>query len=139
LLTINPTALEHSGLLMTERQLGHERTFVAYSHSGILGGGFMNRPISSALSSTALNDNVTSAFLLNDFGICGFLAVLLILTLWMVFWWKSHTTFNTLTFLSFAALMTFVYVDFYMILSNCGIFLFTGKNFFFCGLNSISD
>jgi hypothetical protein len=139
LLTVNPSALENTGLLMTERQLGHERTFVAYSHSGILGGGYMNRPISSALSATALNDNVPATFLLNDFGICGFLAVLLMLFLWVLFWWKNHAGFNVLTFLSLAALLTFTYVDLYMMLSNCGIFLFTGKNFFFWGLNSISD
>jgi len=139
LLTVNPSVLENSGLLTTERQLGHQRTFVAYSHSGILGGGFMNRPISSALSGTALNDNVPAAFLLNDFGVCGFLAVLLVLLLWVLFWWKNYSGSAYPGFVSLAALMTFIYVDIYMMLSNCGIFLFTGKNVFFWGLNSASD
>jgi hypothetical protein len=139
LLTVNPSVLENSGLLTTERQLGHQRTFVAYAHSGILGGGYMNRPITSALSGTALNDNVPAAFLLNDFGVLGFLAVLLILLLWALLWWKNHAGFNFSAFVSLAALMTFLYVDLYMMLSNCGIFLFTGKNLFFWGLNSVSD
>jgi hypothetical protein len=139
LLTVDPSVLQDSGLLTAERQLGHQRTFVAYSHSGLLGGGYMNRPITSALSGTALNDNVPAAFLLNDFGIAGFLAVCLMLFLWIFLWWKSHTALNFGAFVSLTALMTFVYVDLYMILSNCGIFLFTGKNFFFWGLNSISD
>lgn len=139
LLTVDPSILENSGLLSTERQLGHQRTFIAYSHSGILGGGYMNRPITSAISGTALNDNVPAAFLLNDFGILGFLGVGLILFLWILFWWKSHNSLNLSSFISLTALMTFVYVDLYMMLSNCGIFLFTGKNFFFWGLNSVSD
>jgi hypothetical protein len=139
LLTVDPSVLQDSGLLTAERQLGHQRTFVAYSHSGLLGGGYMNRPITSALSGTALNDNVPAAFLLNDFGIAGFLAVCLTLFLWIFLWWKSHTTLNFGAFVSLSALVTFVYVNLYMILSNCGIFLFTGKNFFFWGLNSVSD
>jgi hypothetical protein len=139
LLTVDPSILENSGLVSTERQLGHQRTFVAYSHSGILGGGYMNRSITSALSVTALNDNVPAAFLLNDFGILGFLAVGLVLFLWILLWWKSHQGLNFASFVSLTALITFVYVDLYMIFSNCGIFLFTGKNFFFWGLNSVSD
>ena len=139
LLTVDPTILENSGLVTTERQLGHQRTFVAYSHSGIFGGGYMNRPITSALSTTALNDNVPAAFLLNDFGVLGFIGVSLVLFLWILLWWKSHSTLTFKSFVSLTALMTIVYVDLYMILSNCGIFLFTGKNFFFWGLNSVSD
>jgi hypothetical protein len=139
LLTVDPSTLEKSGLLSAERQLGHQRTFVAYSHSGVLGGGYMNRPITSALSGTALNDNVPAAFLLNDFGAAGFLAVCLILFLWTLLWWSNHQSIHFTSLLSLAALVTFVYVDLYMMLSNCGIFLFTGKNFFFWGLNSISD
>ncbi|MCI0412211.1 hypothetical protein L0222_05330 [bacterium] len=139
LLTVDPSVLQDSGLLTAERQLGHQRTFVAYSHSGLFGGGYMSRPITAALSGTALNDNVPAAFLLNDFGISGFLAVCLILFLWIFLWWKSHTILSFGAFVSLTALITFVYVDLYMMLSNCGIFLFTGKNFFFWGLNSVSD
>ncbi len=139
LLTLNPSVLEQSGLIATERQLGHQRTFVAYSHSGFFGGGYMGRPVSSALSGTALNDNVPAAFLLNDFGVFGFLGILLMLGLWTLLWVQNRSQMNTNGFLSLSALITFIYVDLYMILSNCGIFLFTGKNVFFWGLNSISD
>ena len=41
--------------------------------------------------------------------------------------------------LSLAAVITLAYADVYMLLANCGIVLFTGKNVFFWGLNSISD
>jgi hypothetical protein len=41
--------------------------------------------------------------------------------------------------LSLCALVTLLYTDLYMILANCGIFLFTGKNVFLWGLNSVSD
>ena len=139
LLTVDPGILQESGLVAAERQLGHQRTFVAYSHSGLFGGGYMNRPITSAIAGTALNDNVPAAFLLNDFGALGFLGVCLILYLWAVLWWKSDASLNFSTFVSLTALVTFIYVDLYMMLSNCGIFLFTGKNFFFWGLNSVSD
>ncbi len=98
LLTVDPSILQNSGLVTTERQLGHQRTFVAYSHSGLLGGGYMNRPITSALSGTALNDNVPAAFLLNDFGIFGFLGLCLILLLWILLWWKSHISLNLHSF-----------------------------------------
>jgi len=64
---------------------------------------------------------------------------LLVLLLWVLFWWKNYSGSAYPGFVSLAALMTFIYVDIYMMLSNCGIFLFTGKNVFFWGLNSASD
>lgn len=141
LLSVNPAVLEESGLVVTEKQLGHQRLFLAYSHSGWSGAGYMSRPINSGLSGTVLNDNVPAAFLLNDFGIAGFAAVLLILLLAIWLWFQaalaSRRRFKNL--LSLAALITFVYADVYMILTNCGIFLFTGKNVFLWGLNSTSD
>ncbi len=141
LLAVDPTVLEESGLLAAERQLGHQRMFVAYAHGGLLGAGYMNRPISSALAGTALNDNVPSVFLLNDFGMLGFAGVLAVLVCWALLWNKGLGN-NTLTYsrmVSLASLGTILFVDLYMIFSNCGIFLFTGKNVFLWGLNSISD
>lgn len=134
LLAVAPGVLEESGLIAAEKQLGHQRVFLAYAHSGIQGGGYMNRPISSALGGTALNDNVPAAFLLNDFGIMGFAATLSILALWG--WLLLR---QTPSLIAQGAMLTLLYTNLYMLLSNCGIFLFTGKNVFFWGLNSISD
>jgi hypothetical protein len=141
LLAVDPSALEDSGYLNAERQVGHQRIFLAYAHSGFRGGGYMNRTITSAVSATALNDNVSSVFLLNDFGALGFGAVLIVLLSWLWLWRKAAGTgkLSYLHFLSLSSLITLVYVDLYMILGNCGIVLFTGKNVFFWGLNSTSD
>jgi hypothetical protein len=141
LLAVDPTALEESGLIAAERQLGHQRTFLAYAHAGWRGAGYMQRPITTALSATALNDNVPSVFLLDDFGIFGTAGVLLVLLFWLFLWMRSRPDpgFSYARMLSLAALITIVFVDLYMILSNCGIFLFTGKNVFLWGLNSTSD
>jgi hypothetical protein len=141
LLAVDPTALEESGLITAERQLGHERTFLAYAHGGWRGAGYMQRPITTALSSTALNDNVPAVFLLDDFGVFGAAGLILVLLLWIWLWTKTRPDpgFTYSRMLSLAALVTFVFVDIYMIFSNCGIFLFTGKNVFLWGLNSTSD
>ncbi len=141
LLAVDPTVLEESGLLAAERQLGHQRTFVAYAHGGPLGAGYMNRPVSSALAGTALNDNVPAVFLLNDFGMLGFAGVLVVLACWTWLWKTAigHHPLNDSRITSLGALITILFVDLYMIFSNCGIFLFTGKNVFLWGLNSISD
>lgn len=148
LLSVNPQALEETGLVAAEKQLGHQRTFMAYAHAGLTGGGYMGRAISPALGATSLNDNVPSAFLLNDFGMAGFGAVLSILAGIAWFWWRGMRNTSTLAgllpprfigMLSLCALVTLLYTDLYMILANCGIFLFTGKNVFLWGLNSVSD
>jgi hypothetical protein len=141
LLSVNPAILEESGLVATEKQLGHQRLFLAYAHSGWTGSGYMNRPINSGLSGTVLNDTVPAAFLLNDFGAAGFAAVLLMIGLGIWLWLQTtkRTLWNYPALLSLAALITFTYADLYMILANCGIFLFTGKNVFLWGLNSTSD
>ena len=141
LLAVDPRTLEDTGILSAERQLGHQRTFLAYANSGARGAGYMNRPISSAMGATALNDNVPSAFLLNDFGVLGFAGVLLVLVLGFGLWFRASAGIPThfAKFFSLAGLISFVYADLYMLLANCGILLFTGKNVFFWGLNSISD
>jgi hypothetical protein len=141
LLAVDPGVLEESGLIAAEKQLGHKRTFLAYSHAGFTGAGYMERPISSALAATALNDNVPSVFLLNDFGLAGFAGVLLVLLLWIYLWMAAAPSgpAGYGRMLSAGALVTLIFVDIYMILSNCGIFLFTGKNVFLWGLNSTSD
>lgn len=145
LLAVNPSILEQSGVISSERQLGHKRTFLAYAHSGVLGGGYMKRPVVSSLSATALNDNVPSVFLLNDFGALGLAAVLLILALWAWLWYRAAPVSSppednrTGRLLSLAALLTVLFADLYMILANAGVFLFTGKNVFLWGLNSNSD
>jgi hypothetical protein len=145
LLAVDPSILEQSGVIATERQLGHQRAFLAYAHSGINGGGYMGRPITSALTRTALNDNVPSVFLLSDFGVLGLAGALLILIVcaWLRYRAapaSSEEGENSMArLLSLAALLTLLFADIYMIFANAGIFLFTGKNVFLWGLNSNSD
>ena len=147
LLAVDPEALEETGLVAAERQLGHQRMFLAYSRSGWTGEGYGKRAISPALASTALNDNVPAVFLLNDFGGAGFAAACLMLIAMAWFWLHALRTqeparilrINSATMLSMLSLVTWIFAALYMLLANCGILLFTGKNVFLWGLNSTSD
>jgi hypothetical protein len=147
LLAVDPHALEETGLLSAEQQLGHQQMFLAYSRAGWNGAGYGKRAISPALAATALNDNVPSVFLLNDFGIVGFAGLLVVLIGMCGVWLLARRNQNgNWTFpldpggmLSLASLVTWVYADLYMVLANCGVLLFTGKNVFLWSLNSASD
>jgi hypothetical protein len=147
LLAVDPQSLEETGLIAAERQLGHQRAFLAYSRPDWDGAGFGKRPITPALAGTALNDNVPSVFLLNDFGIAGFAGVCLVLLSMAWFWLRAVKTQSPAAVLSLTpgamvsllSLVTWIYAAFYMMFANCGILLFTGKNVFLWGLNSTSD
>lgn len=147
LLAVDPDSLEASGLVSAERQLGHQRMFLAYARSGWNGAGYGKRPISPALAATSLNDNVPSVFLLNDFGVAGFVGASLVLLMMAWLWVRAlrlqpdgtNMPLTEAAMLSLVSLVTWLYTGFYMMFANCGILLFTGKNVFLWGLNSTSD
>lgn len=147
LLAVDPDSLEASGLVSAERQLGHQRMFLAYARSGWDGAGYGKRPISPALAATSMNDNVPSVFLLNDFGIAGFAGVGLVLLMMGWLWIRAlrlqpdgaAMPLTEAAMLSLVSVVTWLYTGFYMMFANCGILLFTGKNVFLWGLNSTSD
>lgn len=107
-----------------------------YAERGLDGSGFLGVRVIPAKQVTGMNDNVSSVYLLGQFGFFGalaasvaYLAIVLAGT-----GWKGRE--NMVSFLSAG---TFAIVSLYMLAANAGVLPFTGRNMYLWGLNSLGD
>jgi hypothetical protein len=118
----------------------------AYTRRGFTGEGYMNVKIHPSLYRTCLNDNVSAVYIFSQFGTLGAIAIILTYSMLVLVGYKSRWVIDEdvqLKCLGFSlgilSMLTIIMISLYMIGANCNLLLFTGRNLYFMGLNSLSD
>ncbi len=157
-----PDSLKEIGRRDSDNLAIMSETIYNYRRTGLLGKGYLHAEVTGLLGPTVLREHVPVVFLAAEFGLAGTLALLAIYLLpavaptagngpsprpatrghpssaredprsgeaWKYFWrlW------------GWLALLTFGTSSAYMILANYGWVLFTGKNAYLLGLDSLGD
>ena len=138
-----PSALNEIGNLDSENLAIMIESMEAYVHSG--GKGYLGADIHPIIRATALQEHVPSVLIGGDFGILGMASLLLIylvpiaLALGIDPAKRLDFRGSLVAYCGRFTLLVFGCMSVYMILTNGGLFLFTGKNTYLLGLDSISD
>jgi hypothetical protein len=139
----HPASLREGGDLDSERLAIMVNSMRAYVESG--GKGYLGADVHPVIRPTALREHVTSVFVGGDFGWWGLAAVFFVYLVPVVVGTlydprrdaDAAAAWRVLT--GRFALFVFGLVSMYMVLANANLGIFTGKNVYLLGLDSVSD
>jgi hypothetical protein len=138
-----PSSTEQIGRIDTERLAIMYAVLDSY-RSGWLGRGYPHAEVTRVLGPTILREHAPAAFIVGDFGHLGALTIALAylaigaLPVWRRrVSWRDPTTPGALT--GTLCLAAFATSSLYMLAANYGWVLFTGKNMYLLGLDSMGD
>ncbi len=140
-----PEELKRVGTTEAEGYLTVMENLRAYAARGPFGRGYLAVPLSSPLTATHLNDNLSAVHLLGPFGWVGALALLLLFAGWIAVSLAGAPAAPDLGSLAPRAawglmlLWTLSLAALYMLSANVELLLFTGKNIYFLAASSLSD
>ncbi len=140
-----PEELKRVGTTEAEGFLTVMENLRAYAARGPFGRGYLAVPLSSPLTATHLNDNLSAVHLLGPFGWVGALSLLLLFSGWLAASLAGAPAAPDLRTLAPRAawglllLWTLVLAALYMLSANVELLLFTGKNIYFLAASSVSD
>jgi hypothetical protein len=120
-----------------------------YALAGVSGRGYFQTEVSPHVRATAFREHVPSAFVVSEWGHFGILAmticfvVLALLTMNAMPWespsWNSGLPHERSGTVAALASLTLATASLYMLAASYGLTLFTGKNVYFYGLDSLGD
>jgi hypothetical protein len=138
-----PEALRRAGTLDAESLSVVMENLRRYASQGVLGGGYLDVPLSAPLRETHLDDNLGAVHLLATFGWLG--ATLLLLLLWGWALAPERVAAADMADLrprevfGLLVIWTFLAAALYMLAANTLLVLFTGKNVYLLAAASRSD
>ena len=136
----DPDALRLIGESRSEALAVMRETMRSYTRGNWWGQGFLEGRVSSQIRTTATREHVVTGLLASQWGAPGTLGLLALLAAVVrplapvVRRWSSRAHFVSAT-----ALLTFSTAGVYMVFANYGWALFTGKNVYLLGLDSLGD
>ena len=136
----DPDALRLIGESRSEALAVMRETMRSYTRGNWWGQGFLEGRVSSQIRTTATREHVVTGLLASQWGAPGTLGLLALLAAVVrplapaVRRWSSRAQFVSAT-----ALLTFSTAGVYMVFANYGWALFTGKNVYLLGLDSLGD
>jgi hypothetical protein len=144
---VAPTHLEEIGSISSESVAQHYAIMNAYTRRGLGGEGYMNVKVHPSLYRTCLNDNVGAVFIFSQLGVLGAITIIFAYGILVFIGYRSRREImeqedqlrRLVSSISILAILVIVVVSLYMIGANCNLLLFTGRNLYLMGLNSMSD
>ena len=135
----DPDALRLIGESRSEALAVMRETMRSYTRGNWWGQGFLEGRVSPQIRTTATREHVVTGLLASQWGAPGTLGLLALLAavlrpLLPVARWSGPARFVSAT-----ALLTFAGASVYMVFANYGWALFTGKNVYLLGLDSLGD
>ena len=136
----DPDALRLIGESRSEALAVMRETMRSYTRGNWLGQGFLEGRVSSQIRTTATREHVVTGLLASQWGAPGTLGLLALLAAVVrplapaARSWSSRAHFVSAT-----ALLTFSTAGLYMVFANYGWAMFTGKNVYLLGLDSLGD
>lgn len=136
----DPDALRLIGESRSEALAVMRETMRSYTRGNWLGQGFLEGRVSSQIRTTATREHVVTGLLASQWGAPGTLGLLALLAAVVrplapaARSWSSRAHFVSAT-----ALLTFSTAGVYMVFANYGWAMFTGKNVYLLGLDSLGD
>lgn len=147
----DPESLRRIGHRRSEALLIMRELMDAYTDRNVLGHGFLGAPVAGEIAATAPREHVPSVIVAGQWGfLAGTVGLILIVTLVSAPTglllrgpWREDGAVLPMpplaALVSAAFLLTMTGTGLYMILANHGVFLFTGKNVYGLGVDSLSD
>lgn len=144
---VAPQHLKEVGSRSAEAVAQHHAIMEANTQRGWLGEGYGNIKVPKSLYKTCLNDNVGAVYLISQFGVLGALTIIIAYSLLLISSYRTREEMRDqgsqfwkfASPLSILSSLVLIFVSLYMLGANCNLFLFTGRNLYFLGLNSMSD
>ena len=144
---VAPRHLQEIGSRDSESVAQHYAIMNTYTRRGFSGEGYMNVKVHLSLYRTCLNDNVSAVYIFSQFGILGAMTIILAYGILVFISYRyrlelmeqENPMWRMISALSLLSILVIVVVSLYMIGANCNLLLFTGRNLYFFGLNSMSD
>ena len=136
----DPDALRLIGESRSEALAVMRETMRSYTRGNWLGQGFLEGRVSSQIRTTATREHAVTGLLASQWGAPGTLGLLALLAAVVrplapaARSWSSRAHFVSAT-----ALLTFSTAGLYMVFANYGWAMFTGKNVYLLGLDSLGD
>ena len=144
---VAPKHLEEIGSISSESVAQHYAIMNAYTRRGFGGEGYMNIKVHPSLYRTCLNDNVSAVYIFSQFGVLGAITIIFAYGIMVFIGYRSrqeimhqqNQLWRLASSISLLSVLVIIVVSLYMLGANCNLLLFTGRNLYFMGLNSMSD
>ena len=136
----DPDALRLIGESRSEALAVMRETMRSYTRGNWLGQGFLEGRVSSQIRTTATREHVVTGLLASQWGAPGTLGLLALLAAVVRPLASAARSWSGRAhFVSATALLTFSTAGVYMVFANYGWAMFTGKNVYLLGLDSLGD
>jgi len=135
----DPDALRLIGESRSEALAVMRETMRSYTRGNWWGQGFLEGRVSPQIRTTATREHVVTGLLASQWGAPGTLGLLALLAAVLRPLLPADRWSGRARFVSATALLTFSGAGVYMVFANYGWALFTGKNVYLLGLDSLGD